>query len=332
MFRRDLLKACLAGAALWHGSGCSRRKTSGRQRLRVIASRRLSMSSLYLAHELGYFNDAGFDLEVQQGATPLQSVAAIAGGKADVMFTALTVAFLNAVAKGLELKVVAGREIASPTCGTAGAICGSSLTFPNGLADVRQLKGKRVAAGPSIGFSQFAVDAQLESAGLSAKDITPVTLSSAEAIAALVGGSIDAMVQHNDFERDLTSLASGVVRTPGLAQVHPNFQYSHIYFGNTLLSADVEIGARFLGAYLRGVRDFALGKSPRFMEEFATSNGLDAGEIKRVCRGTFTLDGAIDKQSLKLFAEWAYRGQYTPRVLNVPEIADSRFLDSAHAI
>jgi NitT/TauT family transport system substrate-binding protein len=290
------------------------------------------MSSLYVAQGHGYFRDAGLEVEIQPSQNPLQSTAAIAGDKLDVLFTGITISFLNAALKGATLKIVAGREIASPSCGSMGVIYGLRRTFPAGLADLRQLKGKRVVTGPSIGFSQFALEAHLASVGLSTDDVIPVTLSPSQSVAALIGGSVDALVLNNNVDRDLRSLSSEVVHTEGLAAIHPNFQVSHIFFGKTLLTDDVDIGARFLAAYLRGAREFARGKTPRFMEDYARTNQLDVKRVTQACRDTFALNGEVDMESLRLFAEWAARRKYTPRLADVSQLVDLRFLGRLRAV
>jgi len=313
------------------GSACFGRKQQAGQKLKLSASKLLSMSSLYVAQESGYFRDAGLDLEIVQISNPLDAMTLLAGGKIDIAFAGMNTSFLNAALKGLPLRIVAGREIASPACGNAGVIYAMRSNFPRGLEDLSQLRGKRISAGPTIGISHFALDAQLESAGLSADDVTAVNLPSSQAAAALIGGSVDAIVINLEFDRILISKSAEIVRTPGLSRVHPDFQYSYIYFGKTLLEADPEIGAAFLSAYLRGAREFSQGSSPKYMEEFAKSNGLDFDQVKHACRNTFTLDGPVDMQSLQLFVDWAARRKYIPRTVAAAQFVDSRFLRRIHA-
>ena len=174
-----------------------------------------SMSSLHLANELGFFRKAGFDLEILQSGGASQAMALLAGEELDVLFGSFNTACLNAVIKGLPIRIVAGREVALPTCGNMGAIYGMRRTFPHGLADITQLKGKRVATGPMIGLAEFALDAHLAGAGLSTKDVTTVSLDFRQNVAALLGGGVDAMVVTEDFDRDLTSLSAEIVHIPG---------------------------------------------------------------------------------------------------------------------
>jgi ABC-type nitrate/sulfonate/bicarbonate transport system substrate-binding protein len=327
MRRRDLLTG-LTLAAL----GCTRRRpASGLRKIRVTAVRRLSTSSLHLANELGYFRDAGFDLEILQGGNSLASLALLAGGKIEAVFGSTGTAFLNAVIRGLPLRIVLGREIASPTCGTVGAVYGLRRTFPRGLSDLSQLKGKRVATGPSVGLARFALDTYLERAGLSARDVSLVSIEFKQSVAALMGGGVDAVVGADDLDRDLATLSGEIVRSAGLAQIYPSFQFSYILFGETMRAMALDRGANFLGAYLRGAREFAHGKTPQFMERFARANGLDFERARTACRETFSLDGAIDRNSLRLFSEWAARKGHIPRAVSLDELVDDRFLRRLHA-
>lgn len=327
MRRRDLLTGVVVAAA----SACSRRRAASLDKLRVTAPPRVNTSSLHLAEELGFFREAGLEVEILQVVSPLHAMALLGGGKLDAHFGSVSVAFLNANIKGLRLRIAAGRDIATGTCGNVGAVYGTRRTFPHGLADLTQLRGKRVATGPAIGIGQFSLDAHLARVGLSAKDVTVVRLEYGQIVAALLGGGIDAFVGADDFDRDLTSLAAEIVHTDGLAGLYPKFQYMYILFGKTMLAAGPDHGARFLSAYLRGAREFARGKTPRFLGEFVRSNRLDGKRAMTACRDSFPLDGAIDLNSLRLFAGWAARNKYIPRTVDVSELVDDRFLRSAHA-
>jgi ABC-type nitrate/sulfonate/bicarbonate transport system substrate-binding protein len=290
----------------------------------------LSMSSLHLAEESGYFREAGFSLKITPTGNALNSMGLLVGRKLDVYFGAIDTVFLNSVLKGQPVRIVLGREIASPTCRAVGAIYGLRRTFPDGLKDAAPLKGKRVSSGGGRGWAEFALDAHLAAAGLSEKDVIMVKVAAPEAVAALLGGGIDAMVGAEDLELSQRVMALGVVRTPPLSRFHPNFQFTYTYFGQTMLSGGLDRGARFLKAYLRGAREFAQGRTPRYMVKFAEANNLDVQEVVNACRGTFAVDGAISAESLRLIAGWAYRKKYVSRLVDVSEMVDERFLRRAH--
>src|ERR1051326_7718851 len=133
-----------------------------------------TMSSFYLAHELGYFTDAGLDVEIEPFNASFQIVPLLAAGKIDVTFAAQSPALINAIARGARLRIVAARAIFSPTCGDSGHIYGRRDRFPHGLGDLTTLKGKRVAFGRRAAINEFVLDMILRYAGLRSADIQAV--------------------------------------------------------------------------------------------------------------------------------------------------------------
>jgi ABC-type nitrate/sulfonate/bicarbonate transport system substrate-binding protein len=326
--RRRLLQLA-GGTAAWFQAGCSeRRSSSGKDRIRVSAAPTLSMCALYLAQELGYFSEAGLDVAVHEVNTPNATIAMLAGGKIDVSFTAFSPSVINALVKGARLKIVAGREIASPLCGDFGAVYTTKSRFPIGAPDFHWLRGKRIAVRRAAGLSEFAVEIELASVGLPPSAVQAVPFAEAEAVAALLGGHVDGLVSQGNIERGHAA-AGHLVRTPGLGRVLPNFQYSHVLFGATLLDLPPDVGGRFLAAYLHASREFLQGKTPAFMERFAQSNNLDFQRVRAACRNTYAQDGEIDFESMRRVSDWAIRKSYCAPGLSRELALDQRFLDIA---
>ncbi len=328
MRRRELLTGLAAGLGFGVGAACSRRSSS-LETIRVGAVRRLSTADLHLGYELGYFRRAGFDLEIHQSGTQLNSVALLAGNKLDVYFAGCNATLLNAIARGLAIRIVAGRQIVSATCHEVGKIYALRRNFPQGLADLKLLKGKRVGVSLAVGMTHFALDAQMRSVGLSIDDVTKVPLDTRQNVAGLMGGNVDALIGTGDYERDLDELPE-IVHTPGISRMYPSFQHTFVTFGKSLLEGGVERGARFLSAYLHGVREFRAGKTPRFVEEFARSWGLDVKRALGSCRSSVAEDGMIDVDSLRTLADWYVGRKYLIRALDVAEMVDRRFIERAH--
>ena len=151
-----------------------------------------------------------------------------------------------------------------------------------------------------------------------------------EAIAILKTGQIHAWVAQNQHSPNMNQLFAGFVRNTGLAGILPDYQYSFVYFGSKLLDAPEDVGGRFLAAYLRGAREFAQGRTPRFLDEFAKSGGIDPNELRQQCRTSFTLDGAIREDAVRYYTNWAVRRGYCAAPIPVEQLVDTRFLNYAH--
>ena len=142
--RRRMMHLCSATLAS-SIINCSRRDDdSALETLQVSASPMLSVSSLHLAQESGYFSDVGLKLNIQQLPEPGYAPVLLAGGKIDIGFTAISPTVINAIIEGARLKLVAAREIVSTSCGDFGAVYGTRETFPKGV-DLRMLAGKRIS-------------------------------------------------------------------------------------------------------------------------------------------------------------------------------------------
>lgn len=322
MNRRSFLRT---GAATIAGTACSVAGAT-KTRIRAAVTPHPTMSTFYLAHELGYFADAGLDVEIEPFTRSYQVMPLLAAGKIDVAFGSPSAALINAIARGARLRIVAARELASNSCGDTGRLFGRRPVFPNGLNDASLLKGKSVAVGPQATIREFTMDVLLRQAGLRSADVRSEPYEAGESMAALLSGRVDVMVSGVQFDHAITASSAQVVRGIGLAQVYPNFQYSHVIYGRNLIDGSPEIGSGFLKAYFRGSESFLSGKTPQFLEEYARSNSMNFKQLREACRNTVMPHGRIDAESLPRFVNWAVEKGYCDASVKRLELTDARFL------
>jgi NitT/TauT family transport system substrate-binding protein len=267
------------------------------------------MSGLHLTRELGLFDRHGLNVRFAEINSSRQAAPLLAGGRLDVLFGPLSPALVNAVRKGAGLRLVAGREIASESCGGTGTLYVNGRLFAAGFTSLEMLKGKRVSLLTVGGTSEFYLDAILASAGLSSADVTLVTLNPEQGVVALVKGNIDALIS-SEFDKSLDAVWGEVVKAGSLAESMPGFQYSFIFFGTRLLTEERESGIRFLTAYLQGSRAFLQGETPEFLHRLARAHRLDPEKVAKDCRGTFLADGKIDRKSVETYIDWLVKKGY----------------------
>jgi len=310
-------------------TGCSRSAApSGRPHIIAATPPYVTTFPIYVAQEAGYFEAAGLDVELREEPSSPTTTALLAGGETDVSFNAFHPSYINLIARGADIRFVAGREVITRQCGARMVIYGSAKTFPDGLTDLRQLAGKRFSVTRQGNIGEFAADTILGSVGLSTTDVEISYLREADAAAALVGGHLDAMIG-SQSQHDAGKFRGKVVRGPGLADVLPGFQYSFALFGKRLLEGDPEIGISFLLAYLKGARDYLQGASGDYIDAFAAAHSLDPESIRNACRETFEPTGRLNPDSFEHFVAWGIRKGYCD-----PEAADiqpfeTRFIDEA---
>jgi len=321
--RRSLLCSLPGLATL----ACGNRKAPSELRLALMPT--LNQAGFFLAQELGLFAKYGLKLKVEQLTRPEHVTALLAGGRIDIGFTSLNPAFINAVAAGARIRVVAGRNVLSPACGAIGTLYVNRKMFPHGLTDVRQLSGKRVSVPVPTSAAAFFLDTMLATGGLSSAQLNMVYLPDAEAIIALESGRLDAMVCLLD--QSPAALSPEILSVMRPVDIIPGHQWSFIVFGRTLLNGDLSAGTRFLAACLEGARAFAAGQTPRFLSELARSQGLDPKRAWGGCRGAFSPDGRIDEPSVRRYVDWVVRRGFSPRTLPIGSLIDTRFVDALRA-
>lgn len=329
MLRKTFLRLGLGAGAACLANGCARRTWS--ERIVVSARPTLYMAPFYLAHESGYFREAGLDLELQSIEDGYQTVALLAGRKLDVAISSITSSLVSAIGNGADVRIVAGLRYLSRDCSDTGTLYASRAKFPRGLDSLATLKsdlrGKRVALNSRGNANEFYLDTLLDNAGLTEADVQIALVRFSEAVAAVRKGRIDVFMSPEQFSVQSIAGSPDLIRGLGMMQVLPGFQYSFLAFGSHLLNADPQIGARFLHAHLKGVADFRNGKTPRYLDDFARSNGLDVGRVRASCRDNCPPDGAIRRDSIQRMAQWFVKKGYCSREVSDKQIVDSRFLD-----
>lgn len=326
LFLRNFAVAGATGAL-----ACSRRETqSGLRLLQVAITPRTAMSGLFVAMERGYFQQAGFEVEAHPINRSPQIIPLVASGAMDAALPTINTAFVNAVAKGARLAIVAARQTQGAVCGKPSTLYGNREVFPDGF-DVARLRGKRVSIAGEQTFTEFSLDVLLSSAGMTSDDVVIVPLRQEDAFAALYAGRIDALMA-SDITADPAAVSDSYVQGPALADFIPDLQRGFIVFGPSLLDGNIEDGARFISAYLRGAKDYMDGYTPEQFDELARADGLDPAEARGQCRDLMVEGGTIDPQSIQMFVDWTVRRGYCETAPTLDRLIDERFLERAHEL
>jgi NitT/TauT family transport system substrate-binding protein len=306
-----------------------RGKAAGLRKIKVATTPLPESCGLYVALERGYFRDSGLDVELVTVPGTIQVNTAMISGQVEVMMGGLAPMILNAVAQGSGVRIVAPRQLVSAKCGNVGTLFALKKKFPGGLKDMTVLKGKSIGVGSVVGFTEFAVDMQLENAGLADHAAEYVHLPVGQGAAALLNGRVDALAVLPETARALMEKPDEIVMSPPLASICPGFQYSFVYFGSVLLKDDRDAGGRFLSAFMHGSRDYHAGSNPQFLRDFAARSGHDPKEYLSSCRDDVSVETHVDRANLQRFAQWAVRRRYAQRLVDVSELVDEGFAAKA---
>jgi NitT/TauT family transport system substrate-binding protein len=297
--------------------------------IRVSVGPRLTMAATHLADEKGFFRDEGLELSFQEAQTPLEALTLVTGGGVEVALFSFVPGLPNAVLRGAHARIVAGRDETRSGCGDEGALYYRLARFPHGPEDANDWKGARVAVTSPNAAAEFHLDTLLGHLGIGRDAIHIVPLATEHAWAAAAAGSIDVFFGSGRPNLLSEGLPAGVGRSDLLERTLGPLQFSYIVYGQKFLDAEPSQATAFLRAYLRGVRAFRAGETPRFFDEYAARFRLDLTALKNECRTNIDPNGEARVDDLQRWISWAGQKGYLAGTVKAEDVINSRFQQAA---
>ena len=213
----------------------------------------LSDAPFFIADKLGYFLDVGLTVQISAFDGAPQMIAPLGTGQLDVGSGAPTAGFYNAVAREIDVRMVADKASSPPGYGYSPLLVRTDLVKGGRYKSVRDLKGMRVAE-PAQGGSTGASTARLlATVGLSYNDVQHVYLSYPDQLVAFANASIDAS-SVNEPVATFAERQGVAVRIMGNDKWYPNQNNAVVLYGTSLLHQRRDVGFKFMVAWLRAVR------------------------------------------------------------------------------
>jgi NitT/TauT family transport system substrate-binding protein len=139
---------------------------------------------MFYANELGFFKNAGLDVELQALANGEAVTTALTGGAIDIGCSQAVSVFI-AFKRGLPIAIVASGGMQTPTAGVF--FVPKDSTAQSG----RDLDGKTIACVGIKGLAQFGTQAWLDKTGGNSSSVKFIELSGAQIAIALADNRID---------------------------------------------------------------------------------------------------------------------------------------------
>lgn len=137
------------------------------------------MVAIYLAYDRDYFTQEGLNVALQVSNDPSQDVQLLATNQVDFIVSLPDPVLFNAIARNIDMKVLASATVNGPTDRPAALLVRSDLLESGRVKGPADLRGLNVAVGtPS---STYYVQKYLERGGLGIDDVRVITLPGPEA-------------------------------------------------------------------------------------------------------------------------------------------------------
>ena len=213
-----------------------------------------SNGAVFLAASRGYFKAEGLDVDLRGFASPEAVVQALAGGALDFGVAAFTATAFNLAGKGAITAVAAQARERRGYEGNE--IVASNAAFEHGLRDYAKLGGKVIALNllGSPFHYQLGQIARLK--GFALDSVTLKPLQSFAAVArAVQEGRVDAAILPASYANDL--LTASQAKLLGWYSDLDEPQLGALFTTGALIAAQRPTVEKFVGAYRRGVADYA---------------------------------------------------------------------------
>lgn len=320
------LAAFLAGTA---GSPAAAEELPKRVRLKVLYSPYLTFAPLAIASAEGFFEAEGLDVELVHVSGSGDATPLLMRGEIDVSAGILRISDFNAIARGATLRLVADKgHYESGPCVTAAYLIRPGFLKSKNLERAENLRGARVAVTP-LSFSEYVLEIFMNSKGLQLSELDLVRFQSALMTEALADGSLDFLHVPEPYLTQTLRSGHAVIWKP-MREIVPGAQLASVIYGPNLLQKNREAGRRFLTAYLRGVRQYNLGKTSRNVEIICRETRLDPGLVRDACWESIRPDGRINVESVLEYQRWAVRRKVLDAVLPPERFWDPTFVDDAN--
>ncbi len=294
--------------------------------------------SLFIADKKGYFRDEGIAVSLIPFNSAAQMIAPMGSGQLDVGGGTVAAGLYNAVARGVNLKIVADKASVEPGYEYSTLVVRKDLADSGAYKSLKDLKGMTVATSANGSGSESSLNEALKKGGLRFSDVNVVYMGFPQEYVALQNKAIDAGVTNEPTLSRIINAGIAVRASPDV--IYPGQQTAVLLYSDQFATQRRALAQRFMNAYLRALRFYS----------GALSNGRLAGpnadEVASILAEStemkdpkvykamtpFAIDvtGHVHLQALRNdFDFFVSRGLIDPSKVSVDKVIDSSFVDQA---
>lgn len=222
--------------------------------VRVGTTNSSSDVAFFIADKKGYFKQEGITITLTPFDSAAKMVAPLGAGQLDVGGGAPSAGLYNAVARGINIKIVADKGSSPPGYGYNPLLVRKDLVDSGKFKSFKDLKGLKVA-GVAKGTSPDSIlNEALKKGGLKFGDVEMVYMGFPQHVLALQNNAVDAAVTTEpSATRAIQSGAA--VRYPN-DEIYPDQQIAVALYSGTFIKQNPDAAKKFMRAYIRAVRDY----------------------------------------------------------------------------
>ena len=296
----------------------------------------ISDAGVFIGRERGYFRELGLEVETVPFQSGPNTIPALAAGDLETAGGTISVALLNALERGIQIKMVADKGTSRPGFEFVQVPVRRDLLESGAVRDIADLRGRHVAVASLQSGAESLVAHVLARGGLSITDVDLQPLGYSDMVVAFSNGAIDSA---NIIEPSLSAaIDRGLAATwePGRSST----AFGGVYQAATVVisgqfAAQTDVARRFLVGYLKGVRVYndafvkgeGRGEVVRILTESTAVR--DPAAYERMNMAGLDPDGRIARQSLQLDMDYFHQMGYYTGPVTLNDLIDMSFAEYA---
>ena len=292
---------------------------------------------LYVADKKGFFRAEGLDAKLNIFDSAARMITLFASGALDVGGGGPSAGLYNAVARGVDIRIVADKNQTVPGRGAQFVVIRKDLVDSGRYRTLADLKGMKIVSPAPGGASTTTLDKVFEAAGITVNDVERVFMPLPQQVAAFANKAVDGALMAEPMVSEVVKLGVGA-RVLADDIVYPNHQVAVVLYGGHF-AKKTDAATRFMRAYLRGVRAyadaivdarFAGAAGDDIVSIIAEYSHLKNPElIRSITPAALNPDGTLHMPSLREDIEIFRRQGLIEGKVSVEQVVDSSFAEAA---
>ena len=220
---------------------------------------------MYVADAKGFFREQGIEIETTRFQSAADMTGPLGANQIDVGGVAQGVALINAIQRGVNIRIVADKGNVAPGHGFEAMLLRKDLHDSGAVKGPADLKGRKWAFASLTGTTpEVLFNSYMQQAGLHARDADVQAIAFPDMISAFANKAIDGASVIEPFVTQIVSKGDAeiLMREDTLA---PNHQIAVVMYSPGFPKDHPDLAVKFMMAYIKGVRfynDAFGGKAP----------------------------------------------------------------------
>ena len=208
---------------------------------------------VYVAEKKGFFREEGLDISFISFDSAAKMIAPFASGDLDVGGGGTSAGLYNAVARGIDIKIVADKNHTPPGQGIQPLLVRKDLIDSGRFKTLADLKGLKISTAAPGSAASTTLDRALKMAGLKLADVEQVYMGFPQQAVALMNKALDAAFTAEPSATQAVN-SGAAVRFMGDDEIYPMHQLAVVFYSGNFIKSKPEAARRYMRAYLKGVR------------------------------------------------------------------------------